>query len=102
MRAQELLWALLRMGLVAVGLYYVVAVLTTYFRSRTQRPSSFNRKDLLRSAEHLLISGGVITVAVVVSLVRPLANMLSEASAEVGEWAISRHQTQAALHTRER
>ena len=99
---QEVLLGLIKLGLLAAGVLYAVQILKTYASARAGQPHwpPLNRKEPIRSAEQVLIWGGVFIVAVMVRLVRPLVDTLSEASAEVGEWAISRHQTEAAVRTR--
>jgi hypothetical protein len=101
---QEVLWGLIKLGLLAVGIMYAVQILKTYASARAGEPHwpPLDRKEPIRSAEQVLIWGGVFVVAVVVRLARPLVDMLSEASAEVGEWAINRHQTEATVRTRTR
>jgi hypothetical protein len=101
---QEVLSGLIRLGLLAAGVVYTIQILKTYASARAGEPHwpPLDRKEPVRSAEQVLIWGGVFLVAVAVRLVRPLVDMLSEASAEVGEWAINRHQTEAAIRTRTR
>ncbi len=101
---QEVLWGLIKLGLVAVGVLYAIQIFKTYASVRAGRPHwpPLNRKEPIRSAEQVLIWGGVFVLAVAVRLLRPLVDTLSEASAEVGEWAISRHQSAATLRTRTR
>jgi len=101
---QELLWTIIKVGLLAIGALYAVQIFKTYASARAGEAHwpPLNRREPIRSAEQVLIWGGVFVVAVVVRLARPVVDMLSEASAEVGEWAISRHQTEATLRTRTR
>jgi hypothetical protein len=101
---QEVLWGLIKLGLLAVGVLYAAQILKTYASARAGKPHwpPLDWKEPIRSAEQVLIWGGVFVVAVIVRLARPMVDMLSEASAEVGEWAISRHQTEATLRTRTR
>jgi len=101
---QEFLWGLIKLGLLAVGVLYAIQILKAYVSARAGEPDwpPLDRKEPIRSAEQVLIWGGVLVVAVLVRLVRPLVDMLSEASAEVGEWAMSRRQTEATVRTRTR
>ena len=92
--AQELIWGLVRMAMVAAGVFYAVQVLIAYTKQETRERPEFDAKDRLRSTERLLVWGGVMTVWLIGRLARPVINTLSEASAEVGEWAISRRQAQ--------
>lgn len=101
---QEVLWGLIKLGVLAVGVLYVIEILKTYASARAGEPHwpPLDRKEPIRSAEQVLIWTGVFVVAVVVRLARPVLDTLSEASAEVGEWAISRRQTEATIRTRTR
>jgi hypothetical protein len=101
---QEVLSGLIKLGLLAVGVLYAIQILKTYASAHAGEPHwpPLDRKEPIRSAEQVLIWGGVFVVAVVVRLVRPLVDTLSEASAEVGEWAINRDQTEATVRTRTR
>jgi hypothetical protein len=101
---QEVLWGIIKLGLLAVGVLYALQILKTYASARNGEPHwpPLDRKEPIRSAEQVLIWAGVFVVAVVMRLVHPVVDMLSEASAEVGEWAISRHQTAATIRTRTR
>src|SRR5215469_2821168 len=98
---QAVLWGLIKLGLLAVGIMYAVQIWKTYASARAGEPHwpPLDRREPIRSAEQVLIWGGVFVAAVVVRLSRPLVDILSEASAEVGEWAINRHQTEATVRT---
>ena len=98
--AQELIWGLVRMALVAAGVFYAVQVLIAYARQESHVRPDYDPNDRLRSAERLLIWAGVMTVWAIVSVGRPLVNTLSEASADFGEWAINRRPVQAAIRSR--
>jgi hypothetical protein len=98
--AQELIWGVVRMTLVAAGVFYAVQVLITYAQHETYERPQFDEREKLRSTMRLLIWAGVMTVWITVRLARPVVNMLSEASAEVGEWAISHRPQQATLRSR--
>ena len=98
--AQELIWGLVRMALVAAGVFYVVQVLITYAKQEGHLRPGYDPNDRLRSAERLLVWAGVMAVWAVVRLGRPVVNMLSEASADFGEWAINRRPVQAAIRPR--
>jgi hypothetical protein len=90
--AQELLLGLVRMALIAAGVFYSVQILVACAKNESHERPSLDPTDRLRSAARLLLWIGVVTVGVIGQLARPLMNTLSEASAEVGEWAISRRQ----------
>ena len=72
---------------------------------RTDGPRSVLRlepSDPARWAERLLVWLGVKAVAAAIRIVRGLFDMLSEASAEVGEWFLRRRnpEVQAAIRSR--
>jgi hypothetical protein len=94
MKAQELLLGLLKLALVGAGLYYTVEVALAYTRSGASHRPVTHRENPLRSARSWLIRSGVVTVSVLAKLAAPVLDALSEASAEVGEWAISRRHAQ--------
>lgn len=52
--------------------------------------------------ERLAISGGAISIRVLVRMSRPLLGALTEASADVGEWALAQPVVRASLLGRER
>ncbi len=83
---QELIWEILKIGFVAVGVLYVLEVLRVYGKSDENC-----QRSLDRDVKRLLIRAGVVLTGVAVTLSRPVLNMLIEASADVGEWALARH-----------
>jgi hypothetical protein len=97
---QELIWGLVRMALVAAGLFYAVQVLIAYAQHENHERPNFDDRAKLRSAWRFLVWAGVMTIWIAGRLARPVVNMLSEASAEVGEWAISRGHLDATLRSR--
>lgn len=81
--------ALVKMGLMAAGVLYAVEVLVNCLSlGRHQRPE-FDSSQRLRSAWRLSVWAGVAATNLVVRMSRPLVNMLSDASADVGEWAVT-------------
>ena len=88
---QELVVGLIKGGLLAAGVLYAVEVLVTYLRLGELNRPGFDSSKRLRSAAQWSIWAGVVATEFVARLGRPLVNMLSEASADVGEWAIARH-----------
>lgn len=98
--AGELIFGLLRMALVAAGVFYAVQVLIAYTKHADLKRPNFDPNDKLISGERLLVWAGVIAVSTVVRLGRPVVNMLAEASAEVGEWAITRRHLPATVRPR--
>ena len=99
---QEILWGLVKLGLVAAAAIYVVQVFMIYSRIKAGEFHSpaIDEKHLALSVEQWLIWAGVALVALTVRLCRPFVDILAEASAEVGEWAINQRQTPAALRPR--
>jgi hypothetical protein len=92
----------LELLLVAGAIFYGGLVLMTY---RTDGPCSQLRLELgnpARSAQRLLVWLGVKTVAFVLRALQLAFNMLSETSAEVGEWFLRRRnpEVQAAFRSR--
>ena len=74
---QELLRGLIKLGLLAVGILYAVQILRTYASARAGEPHwpPLNWKEPIRSAEQVLIWGGVLVVAVMVKLAGPMVNV---------------------------
>jgi hypothetical protein len=97
-----LLAGVLELLLVAGAILYAGLLLMSY---RADGPHSRLRLELdapARSAQRLLVWLGVKTVAFAVRTVQLVFNMLSETSAEVGEWFIRRRnpEVQAAFRSR--
>ena len=87
--AQEVIRGLLKTGLAAVGIPYTVEVLVIYGRSgATYRPALY-RTHGIQFVERLLIWTGLVLIAVGVKLSRSVLDMLTEASADLGEWALT-------------
>jgi len=78
---------------IAVGLLYAGMVLMTYRTDGPHNRLSFELRDPVRSAEHLVVWLGVMALDACLRFARVILNMLLEASAEVGEWFISRSLT---------
>jgi len=92
----------LELLLLAGAILYAGLVLMTY---RTDGPFSRLRLELgnpARSAQRLLVWLGVKTVAFALRTFQLAFNMLSETSAEVGEWFLRRRdrEVQAAFRSR--
>ena len=96
----DLLWGVVRMCAVAAGVLYAGRVLMTYARTGGHFQPELDRNDRLATARQLLLWAGVKATGAIARLARPLVNMLAEASAEVGEWALARHASQHALRPR--
>lgn len=83
-------WGILKFLLVALGIVYSGLVLMAY---RTAGPRCQLRLDWqhpTRAAQQLLVWLGVKILAASVVVGRTALEMLSEASAEVGEWYLRR------------
>jgi hypothetical protein len=87
---QEIMVALLKMGLMAAGVLYAVEVLVHCLSLGEHQRPEFDSSRRLRSAWQLSVWAGAAATDLVVKMSRPLVNILSEASADVGEWAITR------------
>jgi hypothetical protein len=94
--------ALLKLEILAGGVLYAGLVLMNYRTHGASYPLRIDPKDTARTAMRSLIWLGVKAVALVVRIAVPLFEMLAEASAEVGEWFLSRRapETQAAIRSR--
>ena len=93
---------ILKLLLVAGVAVYAGLVFMSY---RTDGPRGRLKLELFdpaRSAERLLVWLGVQAVAAVVRVAKGLFNMLSEASAEVGEWFIRRRNAEVQASVRSR
>jgi len=92
----SILSGLLDLALLAGAAFYAGLVLMNF---RTEGPHPRPKVDLhdpAHSAEHLAVWLGVQTLALAVRLGTPVFTMLSEASADVGDWFLSQrhHQSQ--------
>ena len=92
-----LLAGLLNITLVLAGIFYAGEVLVNFLRSGQQYRPAISPEHPFRSAGQLLIGAGVLLTAAVVTLARPIVAVLAEASAEVGEWALEKRQSQATV-----
>jgi hypothetical protein len=81
---------LLNVVLLLAGLFYATLVLLSYLEGRGRVRPEFSRSNLGRSLERLAVWLGVKTLALAVRMGTPIFDMLSEASAEVGEWVLNR------------
>jgi hypothetical protein len=89
MYLQGLLMGLLELALLAGAALYAGLVLTSYRTEGRNLVPHVDRRDLTHSAERLAVWPGVMALALVVQVATPIFGMLSEASAEVGEWFLS-------------
>lgn len=93
---QSILSGFLNLALLAGAAFYAGLVLTSYRNDGPQLRPRFDRRNAAESAEHLAVWPGVLALTLAVRVWTPIFEMLAEASAEVGEWFLSRrhHQTQ--------
>jgi len=87
---QSIFSGILELALLAGAIFYITLVLLSYFDDRTHARPSFDLHDPALSCERLAVWLGVIALALAIRVVSPIYAMLSEASAEVGEWVLSR------------
>ena len=86
---------LLKLALLAGAVLYAGLVLLSY---RSRGPHGRPRVDLrdpAHSAERWAIWLGVVVLALAVRMATPIFEMLSEASADVGDWVLSRRHHEA-------
>lgn len=86
---------LLKISLMLAGAFYAFEVLVKFARFRERYQPEVTPEHPFRSAGQLLIGAGVLITAAIVTLSRPVIDMLGEASAEVGEWALAKRQAAA-------
>lgn len=95
-------WVTMKLVLIALGILYSGLVLMAY---RTEGPRYQLRLDWqgpARSAQQLLVWLGVKVLAALVYAGRAALEVLSEASAEVGEWYLRRRGGEAEATFRSR
>jgi hypothetical protein len=80
---------LLELGLLAGGALYTGLVLMSYLTDRSQLRPRVDWRDPAHSAERLAVWLGVKALALAVRFATKILGMLSEASADVGEWFLS-------------
>lgn len=88
---------LLKISLMLAGIFYITEVLVNFVRSGEHYQPVVEPEHPFRSAGHLLTGAGIFVTAALVTLARPIVEMLAEASAEVGEWALTKRQSQATV-----
>ncbi len=100
--AQALFLEAVKLLLVAFGVLYVGLVLMTYRTDGPRYPLRIDLSDPARSAERLLLWLGVRALDGVLRLGRAMLDVLSETSAQVGEWYISRRSVKVQSEFRSR
>jgi len=86
---QDIAVALIKTGLMVAGVLYAVEVLVNCLSFGEHRRPQFDSSRRIRSVWRLSVWAGVAAAHLVMRMSRPLINMLSEASADVGEWAVT-------------
>lgn len=92
---------LLNVTLVLTGAAYARKVLVNFMRSGERYQPVVDPDHPFRSAGQLLVGAGVFLIAALVTVARPIVAMLAEASAEVGEWALAKRQSQATVRNQD-
>jgi len=77
--------------LLAGGFIYTAVVLRSYVTARSLHRPRFRRRLPVRSAQRLAVWVGVQGLTFIVRVAKPILAILSEASAELGEWFLSRY-----------
>lgn len=80
----------LKLVLLAGGTFYAGLVLTSYRTEGAHPRPEFNWRDPAHSVEHWAVWLGVKAVTLAEPPAMAIFGMLSEASADVGEWFLSR------------
>jgi hypothetical protein len=96
----DFLLGLVKVGLLAAGVWYVVQVLLAYLHLAERPCPEFDSSQRARSVWRRLVWAGAVIVDCAVQLSRPLVDALADASADLGEWAITRHQSRLTTHPR--
>jgi hypothetical protein len=92
---RSILGGFLELAFLAGAALYAGLVLMTYLTDSAPVRPTVDRRDPARSAASLAVWLGVKVLALAVRAASPVFAMLSEASAEVGEWFLDRrhHET---------
>jgi hypothetical protein len=86
----------LKLALLAGGAFYASLVLIGYRTEGSHLRPQVDWRDPAHSAERWAVWLGVRTLTLAVRVAAPVFGMLSEASADVGEWVLNRrhHESQ--------
>jgi hypothetical protein len=86
---------ILEAGAIVAAAFYAVVALIHYLSEGPRPRPKFDLHDPARSFEHAAVWLGVSLVAFIVRAGTPVLAMLSEASAEVGDWFLKQqhHET---------
>ena len=85
----SILTGTLELVLLGLAAFYAGFVLLSYITYGPRTRPQFELRNPARSAENLAVWAGIKLVALLVPVGKPLLAMLSEASAEVGDWFLS-------------
>lgn len=93
---QTIFTGFLQLALLAAAVLYTALVVMSYRANGAHLRPHVDLRDPAHSAERLAVWLGVKSLALTVRAVTPVFGMLSEASADVGEWFLSgrHHETQ--------
>jgi len=86
---QSIFTGFLKLVLLAGATLYTGLVLMSYLTDSPRLRPQVDWRDPAHSAERLAVWLGVRSLAMTVRVLTPVLGMLSEASAEVGEWFLS-------------
>jgi hypothetical protein len=87
---QMLVGAVAKLLLIASGAFYTILVLTTYAKQGPDYQLHFESGHPARSAERFLIWMGIKVAAAMAFAFKWILELLFEASADVGVWAVSK------------
>ena len=85
----SLLVGILDLTLLGVAAFYAGFVVLSYITYGPRPRPQFELHSPARSAENMVVWAGIKLVALLVPVGKPVLAMLSEASAEVGDWFLS-------------
>ena len=86
---QSVFSGFLDLALLAGIVFYFTLVLLSYFEDKTHVRPQFDLGDPARACERTAVWLGVEALVLAVRLLSPLFAMLSEASADVGDWFLN-------------
>ena len=80
---------ILELTVLGVAAFFAGFVVLSYLTYGSRPRPQFDLRDPARSAENLVVWAGIRLVALLVPVGKPIIAMLSEASADVGDWFLS-------------
>ncbi len=84
-----------KLGLLAGAVFYAGLVVMSYGTRGPRTRPQIDPDDPLHSAERWAVWLGVLALALAVRIATPVVRMLSEASADVGEWVLNHRHHEA-------